>query len=72
MDLNLIMQPDGNNDKTEVTMVVETGKITVCGALSWRSRKPKHERNCERGTVPWIFVHGPRRTRKIENCKSLS
>jgi hypothetical protein len=31
MDSNLIMEPDGNNDKTEVTTVVGTGKITVDG-----------------------------------------
>ena len=31
MDLNFVMEPDGNNDKMEVTMVVETGKVTIDG-----------------------------------------
>ena len=31
MDSNLVMEPDGNNDEMEVTMVVETGEVTVDG-----------------------------------------
>ena len=31
MDSNLVMEPDGNNDKMEVTMVAETGKVMIDG-----------------------------------------
>ena len=31
MNLNLVMELDRNNDKMEVTMVVETGKVMING-----------------------------------------
>ena len=31
MDSNLVMEPDGNSDKTEVTTVGETCQVTVDG-----------------------------------------